>query len=198
MNISYAQSFGTEFLRNLDDFIGQYWKQMKCRDVYQIYHQFWNDLKDFRGTSTNFTGLTELILFRFITHQLGGAFKKQVINKDVAEFTNDRFTVRQCLSVPELKCRPDITIWESDRMVGVIQIKAFLTNGWKTFQDEVTVLGMLREKYNLDLGTLIIIYDTYSMPKQLKISNHPYIFLKDNDTLLHIAIEKHIPKLAGF
>jgi len=196
VDTSGAQSIGTTFLSDLDRFLAQNWQQLRCRDIYDIYFKFWNDLKDFRGTSTNFTGLSELLVFRFIIHQIGGSFKKIPINKDTAEFANGNLRIRQGLSVPGMRCRPDITIWKSEELIGVIQIKVFLVNGWKTFQGEMTTFNSLKKLYSDELGTLLLIYDDYTVPKELKIGNsYPFVFLKGNDALLHATLDYYIPSL---
>ncbi|RJO62541.1 MAG: hypothetical protein C4542_03375 [Dehalococcoidia bacterium] len=189
---------GAVFLSNLDKFLAQNWKQLRCSDICNIYYQFCDELKMFRGTSTNFTGLSELLVFRFLIHQLGGSFKKQDINKDIAEFTNSNLRIQQGFKLPGMTFRPDITIWKLDKLIGVIQIKAYLSNGFKTFKSEMDIFNRIQEVYPYQFGKLMLIYNTASKPKQLgkePYINYPFIYLQDEDRLFCETLKPCIPNL---
>jgi hypothetical protein len=40
-------------------------------------------MKEFKGNSNGFTGLSEYLVFRLLYHLLGGAFGREAVTKDV-------------------------------------------------------------------------------------------------------------------
>ena len=64
-----------KYLEEMDKFIAKNYRILTCGDIHDIYFDFLQVLKEFRGTSTGFTGLSELLILRFLYHQLGGSFK---------------------------------------------------------------------------------------------------------------------------
>ncbi|MEO0101331.1 MAG: hypothetical protein ABIK84_02925 [candidate division WOR-3 bacterium] len=76
---------GVKILRRafeeLDNLIKENWRSFTCHQIASIYHDFLFDmqrgLRGLRGTATNFTGLSEFLIFRFLYHQLGGSFESK-------------------------------------------------------------------------------------------------------------------------
>ena len=174
---------GVPFLSGLDKYLEDNWEKLTCNDIADIYFDFGRDLKTYRGTSTNFVGLSELIVFRFLVHQLGGMFIPKWgipnnnqktpdtcdVETDTAEFTNGKFILQQGFKLKPTKYRPDIAIWNSDKtkLIGIIQIKAYLTYGTKTFDDEMKIFEEIKKEYRYAYGQLMLIYNTCSKHKPL-------------------------------
>jgi len=197
MDVSVAQQYGATFLSNLDNFLAQNYAQLKCREIHDIYSKFWDDLKRFRGTATNFTGLSEFLVFRFLIHQLGGSFVRTAVTKDTAEFAKGDLRLRQGLSTGlRSRLRPDITVFKSGRLMAVIQIKLFLVNGQKTFQEEISNLQSLRSIGSNDFLALLVIFDDYGFPQSLHTVTIPqgfsWVLLKNNDNMLHRVLENSL------
>ena len=65
----YQFSYG--LLGQLDVYLKQN-PELRCRDLLDLYYGLWYSLKDYTGTSTNFVGLSEFLVFRSLHHRLGG------------------------------------------------------------------------------------------------------------------------------
>jgi hypothetical protein len=80
-----------DFLKNLDLFIATNLDTLTCADVYNIYSDFFHDLKQFKGNSSGFTGLSEYTIFRIFYHLLGGNFEPKQITNDSLRFQISRW-----------------------------------------------------------------------------------------------------------
>jgi len=132
MDIADALRIGTAFLKRLDIFLAANWQNLTCGQVYEIYRQFSNDLKDLKGNATGFTGLSEFLILRVLYHQLGGNFEKRAITQDVSEFVRNGYSIGQSIPIPlgeKQNCRPDIVLREGEDLIAAIQIKLYLTTG---------------------------------------------------------------------
>jgi hypothetical protein len=153
-----ALDIAEEFLDDMDRFIAENLQNLKCKDISDIYSQFTNYLREFRGTSSGFTGLSEFLIFRCLYYQLGGKLlKKKAVTKDIYEFSNGNIRIGQSQSIPVTmgKRQPDITIYHSNELIAVIQIKVYL--GMKEVDKEIETLKALKEQ-NQKLRALLIIF----------------------------------------
>ena len=94
-----------------------------------MYFKFFDDLKEIKGNSTQFTGFSEFLILRSLLHQLGAAGKR---NKDEDKrcFKSKRFEglcVQTDRKIPVNggNVQPDITIYDSrsQDIKGVIEVK---------------------------------------------------------------------------
>lgn len=70
-----AYDFGKTLMHPLDEYIKMNVDRLTCDDVAQIYFGLRDcGLPDLVGTATNFTGVSEFLVFRSIFHLLGGHF----------------------------------------------------------------------------------------------------------------------------
>ena len=141
------------YLEEMDKFIERSCQTLKCVDIFEIYSQFRQLLKDFRGTSVGFTGLSELLIFRFLYHQLGGCFKIHDVTDELTEFVSEshedlRIGQNIPFEVGKRQVRPDISIYHSnnrpENLLSVIEIKIYLTGGTKEVDREMEILEELR------------------------------------------------------
>jgi len=146
----------------MDKFIAKKYQTLKCGDIFEIYFKFLEALQEFRGTSTGFTGLSELLIFRFLYHQLGGSFKTHDRTSDSKEFISEshtNFKIGQGISVNVDKrvIRPDISIFHAEDLIAVAPIKVYLTKGIKEIDREMEILEELKTRYP-KLQALLIIF----------------------------------------
>jgi len=155
-----ALNIAKNFVADMDRFIAENLQNLKCKDISDIYSQFSNYLREFRGTSSGFTGLSEFLIFRCLYYQLGGNLERNAVTN---EFSNGNIRIGQSILITmgERRIRPDITIYHSDELtdelIAVIQIKVYLTRGEKEVSNEIKTLKELKE-HNQKLQTLLIIF----------------------------------------
>lgn len=197
------QDICKNFLIDIDTHIAEYLLKIKCSDIYDVYSKFFWDLKLFQGNSNGFTGLSEYLIFRFVYNQLGGSFKIRSKTKDLNEFISqsDRICIGQNSPVYAGKrYYPDIVIYLDDKLVGVIQIKLYVTNGIKEINNEIKTFEELK-KYHPQLNGLFLSFNTFS-PKSkllLKLNEEAenkswfnFLLLDKNEDLLYKTLEKEL------
>jgi len=189
----------TTYLEEMGKFIAKSYQTLKCEDIFEIYSQFRRLLKDFRGTSSGFTGLSELLIFRFLYHQLGGSFKIHDVTDELKEFVSesyDNLRIGQDIPIPfkvgKRRVYPDISIYHSENLLSVIEIKVYLTRGTKEVDREIEILQGLKTHYR-KLQALLIIFEGLStkgkifgeLEKQKNMKGwFDFLILKENKELL--------------
>ena len=124
-----ALNINKRYLEEIDKFIKKNYQTLKCSDIADIYFQLWQVLKEFRGTSSGFTGLSELLIFRFLYHQLGGFFKPHDFTRDLKDFicqSDNKLQIGQEIPVDigqKRRVKPDVSVHYSKDLIAVIQIK---------------------------------------------------------------------------
>ena len=141
-----------KFLKEVDGYLAKSWQSLRCLDIHGLYFEMFNGLKEFKGNSSGFTGLSELLIFRFLYHQLGGLFEPpRKVTQDLWEFVSESISslrIRQsCPVTAGKKYYPDIAVCKADKLLAVIQIKLYLTNGLKEAKKEVEVLEDLQRSH---------------------------------------------------
>jgi hypothetical protein len=113
------------FLEEIDYFIKENLRTLTCSQIYEFYFRFFYDLKDFKGNSNGFTGLSEYLIFRSIFHLLGGSFsRKNAFGSNwISEFeSTDDNNICIGQSIPiridHKKIYPDITVHYTGRLRG--------------------------------------------------------------------------------
>lgn len=192
------------FLTDLDTFLDDNKDNLTCSDVYNIYHYFYEDLKNYKGNANGFTGLSEYIIFRFILNMLGGSFNKKQETPYLYSFESKDKKYRIGENLPVIiktkKYVPDITIYKDDIPVLVVEIKLYLTNGIKTLMGDINKLNAITSEYPNTQG-LFVCYN--KIPVKGKIykrlidetnSNNKlnYLILNENNQLFKNALRKYI------
>ncbi len=199
-----AKNICNNFLTDLDGFLRDNLDNLTCSDINNIYSNFYEDLKDYKGNANGFTGLSEFIIFRFILNMLGGSFDKKQETTYLYSFESKDKKYRIGENLPVFigskKYVPDITIYKNDVPILVIEIKLYLTNGIKTLMDDINKLNSITSEYP-DTKGLFICYN--KIPEKGKIykrlteetnSNNKldYIILNENSLLFKDSLKKHI------
>jgi len=159
---------GKKFLQEIDDFLANNCRTLKCSDIHNIYSQFCLALKDFKGNAHGFTGLSEYLIFRFFYHLLGGSFKPVQITKERREFKSDKgFRIGQNALVKAGGKRqyPDIVVYQNSELKAIVQVKIYITGGLKEIQREIATLKNLKCNHAA-LRALMIIFN--ELPKKGK------------------------------
>ena len=185
-----------DFLNNIDDFIYQN-MNMSCDDLHNLYFSFWGILKEFKGGSAGFTGLSEYLIFRFMYIFLGKEFKIKALTKDMNEYEREdglKLYSNVNIKVDNKIVCPDIVI-ESKNIMRVLSIKIYLSNGRKTLEDEFYKLKLLKDS-KIDFRALVIIYVDGSSSIKNFITNYisqntwlDCIFLENNKVHFNLFIE---------
>lgn len=192
------------FLKNLDLFIATNLGTLTCADVYGIYSNFYMDLKQFKGNSSGFTGLSEYTIFRIFYHLLGGNFELKQITNDLYDFRSPdgRFRIGQ--STPIIagphKYYPDIQIFKDDSLLMICEIKLYLTYGIKTLENDIQKLDEINKEYPGTKG-LFISYNPIPIKGKIyrKLLDEErskdwfnYLILHDNNQSIKKILEKII------
>lgn len=199
-----ARKIGLDFLQGLDDYLAENLDDLRWSDVFEIYFDFYSDMKKYKGNSNGFTGLSEYIIFRYIYHLLGGSFDSVQISRDLFEFqsSDDIYRLGQNtpIQVESRKYYPDIIIYRHDVPVFVVEIKIYLTNGVQTLMGDINKLNKIHETFPT-AKCLFINYTT--IPKNGKIYQRlleetefkewlDFVILDKNEQNIKENLEKHI------
>ena len=185
------------YLEEMDKFIKKNYQTLRCSDVFDIYSRFRQCLKEFRGTSSGFTGLSEFLIFRFLYHQLGGSFKIHDVTNELKEFVSESYNNLRIGPIPfkvgKRRIYPDISIYHSKNLLSVIQIKVYLTRGTKEVDREIEILEELKTRSRYPkLQALLIIFEVSTEGKifrELEKQKNTkewfnFLILKENKELL--------------
>lgn len=191
------------FLKDLDEFLGDNLDSLTCADVREMYSDFYWELKNFKGNSSGFTGLSEYVIFRLIYHLLGGSFDKRAVSQWLFEFVSKdgiyRIGQNTSITVGNQKFYPDVIVYKNDNPLLVVEIKIYLTYGIKTLMGDIDKLNVITSEYPGAKG-LFIIYDNMSKGKafewlteEIKLNNNiNYLILEENNCLFKNEIENYL------
>lgn len=199
-----AREIGNNFLRDLDIFIANNLNSLTSADIYNIYSNFYQDLKLFKGNSSGFTGLSEYLIFRIFYHLLGGNFNPNQITHDLYDFRSPdgRFRIGQNTPIiaGSRKYYPDIQIFKDDSPLMICEIKLYLTYGIKTLDNDIQKLTEINNEYPGTKG-LFISYNTIPIKGKIyrKLLDEErskdwlnYLILHDNNQSIKKILEKII------
>lgn len=165
--------FGETFFKAIDSYMEKKYEDMSCDEVYRSYADFVHFVKENRegkGSSSGFTGLSELLVLRFLIHLLGNDFdSKQIADGEVYKFVskNNGTVLTHNAKVKKSKVRPDIVIYENEKgyedgnPFAVIEIKTYLTDSFETFYKAIGKIERIRSE-SKNLKAAIINYDKLS------------------------------------
>lgn len=140
---SEFQEICENWFKEIDNCLSKNLNQLTCNDIKDFYVTLFTELKNWRSNSTNFTGFSELLLFRTLYHLIEQS-KGEEFNlvetgdsKDFVRFKSDNYEIGQ--SVP-IKVNgkykyPDISIKQKNaansaeyKLISVISIKISVVN----------------------------------------------------------------------
>jgi len=208
-----------DFFKGINCFIDKYYNSLTCNHIFESYMEFFNILKKFRGTSRNFTGLSEYFILKFILRQLGNKFNLKQKTTDISVFNSIKdkdLIVGQGIGlkidyeeiypngdfeVPKKKesiKRPDISIHYKNKLIAVIEIKTYLTYK-NTFNRTMKKLKEIHKCYSNDKGLIIIYHHPGQGSRLTEIKDAKdsfewfnYIILQKNETLFKDELQEKL------
>jgi len=193
--ITAPQKSFNKFINALDEYFKQNWKQLTCADIYNFYNEVFKKLKEVKGNSHGFTGRSELFIWEIIWHQLGGEFDSIPLKKNGLLQFQSKNDAKICIgqsigvSVKGHRRYPDISIYYLGKLIGVISIKLYLTNGMETLREEELRFKEFREEYpDNDIRTLLIIYS--GVPEKGTIRPELEKFKEENEWFNYLVLEE--------
>lgn len=209
---------GQMFLKDLDDYIKRNWKTLLCSDLHRIYIGFFHELKRWRGNAHDFSGLSELLVFRFVLHQLGSGFKpfpenptERQLDTALFHFKTDAKAKVSVANSPRLVelggIQPDIVFFTDGNIHSVIQIKVYITDGLNEVKREFETLERIQVLYP-GSRALFLVYSRLGSGVRATVrpaledlsTKHDwfgYLELAENDELLARELDKALG-LDGF
>lgn len=194
-------NIGKNFLQQLDNYIKLNLKIMTCQDMYNIYEEFFYNLKEFHSNSSGFTGLYEFLVFRFVFHALGGKFECKQYTDDTTKFistADERLMIGQGIrmNVKGESKYPDILIEYDGKPFSVIEIKT-VTISSKTIIEVLERFNDYRTAYP-ELYALLMIFwyvkkdDTCVKKLTNSHARNNLLILDKNDNLLIEQLDKYL------
>jgi hypothetical protein len=180
-----------------------------CDEIFQIKKDFYNIVETLSGSTANLTGITELLVFRYLYHALG--MNRDIIEKSVHTNTNSLYIGKRYKGSNGKFQEPDIVI-ESDNVIKYLfSIKNLMstvnpTNNEKVsplVQELIKINGVcttavqdifrinnIRQCANRNFKSITVIYS--DVPKRYKkaidlihdrFSWHRFLILENNNNL---------------
>ena len=199
-----ARTICNKFLKDLDGFLYDNIDNLTCSDVHDIYSDFFRDLKDFKGNSSGFTGLSEYIIFHFILHLLGSSFVKVKKTNELYEFVSKdgiyQIGQNTPLKTSSKRYYPDIIVYKKNLPILIVEIKIYLTNGITTLMEDLNKLKEMNTEYPNSKGLFICYWKLSEKNKTYKRlleevdsnSDLNYIILDGNNDLFKNSLLKCI------
>ena len=202
------QNIGRMFLAEIDEYLAKNLQNITCADIEQIYSQFFEDLKEYKGNSNGFTGLSEYLIFRLLYHLLGVSFERENAKDSeiLWEFYNENYHIGQGvpIRVDNKKYYPDIVIYnrKPEKLIAVIEIKIYPTRGQKEIDEILKRFENIRSDPDYqETRALLIIFDELS--EKGKIPPHlqkrkseadwfDFLILKNNRNLCFEEMPKKV------
>lgn len=155
---------GTEmFFKSLDSYLMENLKKLSCNDIYNIYSNFGSEMQKIKGNANGFTGISEVIIFRYLFALCGGIFSAQAVenSETLQEFNNGTYTLGQSsrIKLDDKRKYPDIIIKKDKTVAAIIQIKTYVTNGIKEAKHEIEDFKLFKKYYKEMKGYMIIFID---------------------------------------
>ncbi len=146
------------FLQDLDEYIQKNIATLSCSDIKSTYGQLFESSKLYRGNSNGFTGLAEFLVFRVLYHSMGELFTRSEYTDDTFVFSSDNMEIGQSLGIRIEGKRyvPDILIYKRHSIVGIVQIKTYITNGTKEVKKELATFDTIHSNYPSSKGVLVV------------------------------------------
>ena len=103
-NLQINSQFKEEFhnicqkwFQDIDEELCKNLNQLTCNDIHDFYYTFFKELKKWRSNSGNFTGFSELLLFRTLYRLIGEQFKPTGTgdSKDFVRFESENYEIGQ-------------------------------------------------------------------------------------------------------
>lgn len=181
----------------IDSFIKENIDALTCSDIKEIYFSLFRELKQWRSTSSLFTGFSELLLFRNLIHTIPEGFtpvKTGNINSHPILFKSDNYTLGQGIrkEFNGVRKYPDISVEYKGNLKSIAQIKIVMGSGQKQLDKEVKTFKIMKNAYpNLKGLFISYIKGAFSEEKQkpLQKAGLKTVTLEDNKELIKNVLQ---------
>jgi hypothetical protein len=116
--------FSNAFIE-MDTYIRTNLDSITCKEIFQIKEDFYKIVETLSGSTANLTGITELLVFRFLYHALG--LTEKVENKSVHGINNTLFIGKRYKGRNGKIQEPDIVIEQNNAIHYLISIKNIMS-----------------------------------------------------------------------
>jgi hypothetical protein len=166
----------------IDCYLKAHLARITGKDFSDAYTEHFERLKTIQGNSEGFTGLSELLILRFLLQVLPGPFEpEERSNQTLWEFkskSQDHLRVCHTVQIQDdagKKQKPDFSIWKGeDDLIAVIEVKLWLVQGLKTAREAIDRLKRLHGRHQ-QMRALLITYYDYSQ----KLDSQKYRQIKE-------------------
>lgn len=153
------------WFKEIDNCLSKNLNQLTCNDIKDFYVTLFAELKNWRSNSTNFTGFSELLLFRTLYHLIeskGEQFKPKNPTYDPIDrmvFKSDNYEIGQGVPIPTKvdgkKKLPDIYVKRNDKLISIISIKISVVDN-ATIDKEIETFNLFKLGNSEIKGLLIM------------------------------------------
>ncbi|MEW5552151.1 hypothetical protein ABGT22_19805 [Peribacillus frigoritolerans] len=209
----------------MDNYIKQNLHKITCNEIFEIKKDFYKIVESLSGNTANLTGITELLIYRFLYHALG--MTKRVNNKTVQNRSKSlsmgkRFTGRNGKTQePDLVIEQDgiieylfsiknllntTTPTNNERESTLVQELLIKNNGVYTtaFQD-IFRIDNIRHEGNSDFKSITIVFSEIPPRHQKAIELihkqfewHQFLILENNNNSFTVELSDKLKLIDGF
>lgn len=171
---------------------------LTCNDIKDIYFALWCELKHWRSSSGNFTGFSELVLFRSLYHAIGEEFKpiETGDSRDPIKFESENYEIGQSIKIEVngKKKSPDIYIKRNNQLISIIQVKIFVDDDSKIGK-EVETFELFKSEFPTIKG-LFIVFNKSGFNKKreemLRKAGYATLVLQGNSELIYSVLSRFV------
>jgi hypothetical protein len=133
LNIKFSSA-----IRELDQYLKTNSHTISCNALYEIKQDFYSEVESLCGSTANLTGITELLIFRFIYHALG--MNDPILNKQVQNENNKLIISNRYIGKNGRFQEPDIVIERDGAIKHLLSIKNSIDNATPTNHERESIL----------------------------------------------------------
>lgn len=164
----------------------------------RLYYDFFEELKEVRCTSANFTGFSELLVFRLVVKIMGAGFKPVNLSNDVKHLVRDNISIRQGASIKfttalnkQERIQPDLSIHIDDKVKSLISIKTYLVTS-SIIDDELQKIEHLRKDFP-ELKCLFLLFSWFKSEERRELEK----YAKKNSWFKYQSLHDEYQKTMG-
>ncbi|MEW4286193.1 hypothetical protein [Priestia koreensis] len=128
----------SQAFKDMDKYIKENLDTITCHDIFEIKSDFYTEIESLCGNTANFTGLTELLIFRFMYHALG--MTEDVQNKLVQQDNMKLLIGNRYIGKNGKYQEPDIVVEKNEVIKYLLSIKNILSTVSPTKNEKESIL----------------------------------------------------------
>lgn len=208
----------SDAFKDMDSFLHKNLHSITCHEIFQIKRDFYNIVQTLSGSTANLTGITELLVFRFLYHALG--MTGEVIEKSVHNNNQSLYIGKRYRGSNGKIQEPDIVIENNNVINYLFSIKNLMstvipTNNEKEsplVQELIKINGVcttaiqdifrinnIRHTANRNFSSITVIYSDVPRRHQKaidlihdKFKWHRFLILENNHNLFFNELNKNL------